>query len=310
MGYLRQNHHKECSNATFSSLKCRTSMDRICKIAYSNKELQYFYKGDPNIGIGYLGAVDDLLAISECSNSSITKNSILNSFIENERLLLSKIKSHVVHIGKNTRCYGQCPQLKVHQQAMDTSEKEKYLGDIVTSNGGIRDTVTDRVSKGYGRVGEILGILDASYLGHFTVMHGLTLRDALLCNGMLNSSEAWSALSETETKLMEQVDTFLLSSLMSGHPKCPIEFHHLETGTMMLRHKISLSRLIYHHNIVTRPDGEIIKKIYYKQKTNSCRGDWYELLKKDFIFIGETLDDEFVSSFAHEVHKKYIKKTK
>ena len=58
---------------------------------------------------------------------------------------------------------------------------------------------------------------------------------------------------------------------------------------------------------MTRPDGEIIKKIYYKQKTNSCRGDWYELLKKDFIFIGETLDDEFVSSFDHEAYKKYIK---
>ena len=84
----------------FGSLKCTTSMDKICKLAYANKELQYFYKGDPNIGIGYLGAVDDLLAISICSSSaSIYKNSILNSFIENERLSLSQIKCHVMHIG-------------------------------------------------------------------------------------------------------------------------------------------------------------------------------------------------------------------
>ena len=291
----------------FGSLKCTTSMDKICKLAYANKELQYFYKGDPNIGIGYLGAVDDLLAICICSSSaSIYKNSILNSFIENERLSLSQIKSHVMHIGNPSKCYGQCPPLKVHDSVMDTSEKEKYLGDIVTSNGGIRETVMDRVSKGYGRVGEILGILDASYLGHYRVKQGLILRDAILCNGMLYSTDAWSALGETETESMEKVDTFLLSSLMSGHPKCPTEFHYLETGTLMIWHLITIRRLMYHYEIVTRPDNEVIKKIYNKQTTNSCKGDWIELLRKDFAFIGDTLDDTFVSSFGRKSYKRYI----
>ena len=46
-----------------------------------DENLQYKYKGDKNIPIGVLGMVDDTLALSECGNKAIRKNSVVNAFV-------------------------------------------------------------------------------------------------------------------------------------------------------------------------------------------------------------------------------------
>ena len=43
---------------------------------------------------------------------------------------------------------------------------------------------------------------------------------------------------------------------------------------------------MYHHHIITREDTETINKIYNKQKEDPIKGNWVELVKKDF-FGGE-----------------------
>ena len=55
--------------------------------------------------------------------------------------------------------FAACPKLKVHSHIMKTTKSQKYLGDIITSSGTVRETVEDRRNKGWGRVAEISGIL-------------------------------------------------------------------------------------------------------------------------------------------------------
>ena len=93
------------------------------------------------------------------------------------------------------------------------------------------------------------------------------LRKAILVSSLLYSAEAWSNVTEGDIVRLEQVDTALLRSLVGGHSKCPVEFHHLETGTLKLRHILTYKRMMYHHHILTRNDDETIKKIYFKQKS-------------------------------------------
>ena len=63
----------------WGSLKCTSSKDTMNKIAFSEEDLQYKYKGDPNIPVGILGVVDDTFSISEYGNKSIIKNSFVNA---------------------------------------------------------------------------------------------------------------------------------------------------------------------------------------------------------------------------------------
>jgi hypothetical protein len=82
--------------------------------------------------------VDDTLGIAECGDKSIAKNAVINSFIETERLTMSKEKSSVIHVAGRKKCKSVCPKLMVHDGTMKSVESAKYLGDIITSNGSIR----------------------------------------------------------------------------------------------------------------------------------------------------------------------------
>ena len=48
---------------------------------------------------------------------------------------------------------------------MHEANQEKYLGDIVNTNGNQRATVKDRKSKGYGIVSQVLAITKEAPLG-------------------------------------------------------------------------------------------------------------------------------------------------
>ena len=51
---------------------------------------------------------------------------------------------------------------------------------------------------------------------------------------------------------------------------------------------------MFHHNILARDHDETIHKIYTKQKEEYTKGDLYQLLKKDFDFIGIDVNEEII----------------
>ena len=130
--------------SVWSSLKCVVSMDKVNKVMLADDSLTYKYRGDPNIHLGVLGMVDDILAISHCGIASIKKNAIMNSFIEQQRLTMSKTKSVVLHIGRKSKCYNPCPTLRVHDTYMKTADSVRYLGDIISASGARRPCIEDR----------------------------------------------------------------------------------------------------------------------------------------------------------------------
>ena len=66
---------------------------------------------------------------------------------------------------------------------MNESRSEKYLGDIVHNSGSVKPNVAKRLSKGWGRISEILAIVKEAPLGRKRIELGLLLRKSLLLNG-------------------------------------------------------------------------------------------------------------------------------
>ena len=199
-----------------------------------------------------------------------------------------------------------CPTLKVHTSNMKVVRSQRYLGDIISSTGSLRDTIEDRRNKGWGKISDISAIL-SEMPDTRKIEIGLKLRDAKLMNGMIYSSEAWSKISDAEMVRLEQVDMALLLSLAEGHSKTSRAFVLLEFGVQKVRHIIMIRRLMYHHHLVTRPNDELIKKVYLKQKEDSLKGDWFRSLKEDFIFIGEEMNDDLIRSIPKDQYRKLIK---
>ena len=205
--------------------------------------------------------VDDIRSIQKCSQSSIKTNAVINAFIETKKLTLSKNKCSRIHISKKKENDRDCPTLKVHDEEMKDSNKEKYLGDIVHSSGKIRHTIEERKDKGFAIVAEIIAILDDIPLGRYKMEIGLKLRQAMLLNGILFNSEAWHDVKEKEVKMLESVDEHLLRSLVAAHSKTPLEFLYLETGAVPIRYIISSRRMIYLHTILRREERNNQKNI-------------------------------------------------
>ena len=190
---------------------------------------------------------------------------------------------------------------------MESSTSTKYLGNYISSKGGNNDTIEDRRKKGWGKVSLIMGILGEVDMGVHKLEAGLLLRDSILVNSLLFSAEAWSAVSEKQLARLEVVDNALLRQLTGGHSKSPLEFNHLETSTLKLRHILSYRRIMFHHEILSREDHETIKKIYMKQKEDKTKGDWITLLEENFKFIGIDIKEEEICSIPKSEYKEKIK---
>ena len=292
----------EMQGTVWASLKCTAQQDKLGKKAYEEGKPIYTYKG--NVSIPPIGYVDDVLTISKCGNDAVVTNAIVNAFTESKKLRYGVDKCKKIHIGKQNIV---CPEIKVHEEKMSESESEKYLGDLITSSGKIKPNINARREKGFGIVSEILSILDEVPLGKFKVQIGLIPRQALLLNGILHNSEVWSDLKLSDIKLLEDVDEHLLRSLFKAQSKTSIEFLHLETGTKPIRFVIASRRINYLKNILNKPSNELIRRVYEAQKISYTKGDWIELVRKDFELIDEEFNEELINNMSNFKFKKYVK---
>ena len=119
---------------------------------------------------------------------------------------------------------------------------------------------------------------------------GIMLRNAMFVNGVLCNSEAWHAITEKDIEELEVLDRSLIKYIIGAHPKVHNEFLYLETGLMPLKYIILNRRLMYLHNILKRPEDDLIRKIYETQKINPNKGDFVQLVKEDIIYIGMHLE--------------------
>ena len=205
-------------------------MDKLGKLLYNKPELLYYYKGV--VACPPLQMVDDVLGVQNCSPQSLQLNTVINTFMELEKLTLSRTKCHNMHMGKNRR---SCQNLQVHGGHMEESKSGKYLGDIVHNSGSIKPNMARRLSRGWSRVSEILALVKEAPLGKKRIEAGLLLRKSLLINATMFNSEAWHGLTKSQIIAFEKIDESLIKGLMVSHAKIPIPALYLETGQVPIQ---------------------------------------------------------------------------
>ena len=214
---------KNISNAVmqgsvWGSLKCVVQMNKLGKEAYSKPETLYMYKG--KVHTPPLQMIDDIIAISTCSQNKGNMNKMINTFMDHKKLFLSKKKCCKVHIGKRK---SECCELKVSDTIMKEETQSKYLGDILHTSGKIKFTINDRVAKGHGIISEIMSIIEEIPFGHRRVQVGLILRNAKFLNGILFNSECWHGITMADIVRFERLDNILLRGILGAHSKIPVE---------------------------------------------------------------------------------------
>ena len=137
---------------------------------------------------------------------------------------------------------------------------------------------------------------------------GLMLRNAMFVNGILCNSEVWHSISKKHVEELEVMNRSLLRYITGAHVKTQNEFLYLETGVLNIERIISNRRMMFFQTLLKRDDNEITKKVYICQKNNPVKGDWVELLEKDFKDIDMPMNEDIIMNETKAQFKSRIKK--
>ena len=99
---------------------------------------------------------------------------------------------------------------------MEETKDERYLGDIISTDGKNLKNIRARISKGKGIVNKIFTMLEGIPFGKKYFEIGILLRDSLLISSMLFNSEAWYNVTDEELNLLETIDLKLLRKLLQA----------------------------------------------------------------------------------------------
>jgi hypothetical protein len=288
----------------WAGLMCTCSMDKLGKQAYGDRNILYQYKGV--VQVPPLQMVDVVISASKCGSQVVSTNSAVTTFSKLKKLELSESKCARIHIGK-FKC-DHCANISVNGKPIKESEKEKYLGDYLTSYASPAATLQDRKCKGYGILGEIRAILNDIPLGSKRLETGLTLRESWFLNGTLYNSEVWCNYGQSDLKELAVLDRKIIRCIIGAHAKSPREMLYLETNLLEIPDIVSMRRLLYYQNVLQKQEDEIVRKVFVAQRNNPSKGDWILLVQEDMEKYNIGLSEPQITSMSMLDFKKLIRK--
>ena len=159
-----------------------------------------------------------------------------------------------MHIGPNIQ---SCPSLKIHENVMNTSSTQIYLGGKISSSGSNSENIRERCKMGHIAISQIKSLMKDVNMGKFTVQTGLIFRDSIFVSKILLNSEVWHSLTQSQINELERIDKILLRHILNAHSKTGIEWLYFDTG------KINLGNLWH---VLSRDKTELIRRVYETQK--------------------------------------------
>ena len=305
-------------------LKCSVQVDTIGKECIEEKKNLYQYK--EKVSIPPLGMVDDIIAVSKCGVNSLLMNSFLNSKTNIKKLQFGTQKCHKLHIGKSDHL---CPDLYIDSwkvesrneiltnirdlldveddlHKMETVDDDKYLGDIISSDGKNSKNIAARKARGLAAVDRICQILEEICFGPFLMEVAVILRNSLLLSTILSNCESWYNLTLKEVEELESVDESLLQKILEAPFSTPKEMFFLEMGIIPIRFILMKRRFSFLHYILKEDKNSLIYNFFQEQSSNPVKGDWILTVKDDLEAIGIDLEIEEIEQLSEGQFKTII----
>ena len=186
-------------------------------------------------------------------------------------------------------------------------KQEKYVGDIVSSDGKHTKNILYRRSKGIGICNEVIAILETLYLGQYHFLIALVLRQAMLISVLLFNAETWLRLTKDDVKKLESIDLLFLRKLFAVPVSTPKASLYLETGCVPLRHIIKGKRIMFLHHILTRNEDALINKVFWAQVSKTAKGDWCQVVREDLDMLGLTMSFNEIAEMSQESLRKLVR---
>ena len=296
----------------FGSLQCSVTIDTFGKEFLEEDKHLYMYKGV--VGVPPLAMVDDVDVVcpAVCGIDTVEVTGFLNAKSNCKKIQFGVDKCHQLHFGgKKNLCpnlyidnwgikkadeaktgFDNLKDVQLEDYKIESVDKDKYLGDIISTDGSNMKNVLSRKEKSIGINKQICSMLNDWCFGPFHFEVALIFRESMLLSSILTNSESWYKVTQEERNMLERCDENLLRMIFETPlttPKCML---YLESGCRPIRFTIMRKRLIFLYYILNEKEESLINRFFKAQEQKISKNDWYNqvLEDMDYLEICLTLD--------------------
>ena len=231
------------------------------------------FKYKNKVSIPVLGMVDDTLGVSESGYKAVRLNAFMNAKTAFKRLQFGPSKCFILNVGKNIKSHKNIElyvdgwklkevtlvnagdkefEVEIFDGEKEIEEKqsERYLGQIISSNGSNTPNIKDKTARGTGMAKKIIEMINYIPGGKHHFKIAVMMRNANIITTMLSCSESWYNLSHEDIFKLEKVDEIFWRSVLHCSNQVTKEMIYLELGIYPISYIIKLKQILYLHNII------------------------------------------------------------
>ena len=287
----------------FGPLQCSVTIDTFGKECLEEGKHLYMYKGE--VGVPPLAMVDDVVCPTVCGIDTVEVTGFLNAKSNCKKIQFGVDKCHQLHFGvKKNLCpnlfidnwgirkadeaktgFDNLQDVQLEDYKIESVEKDKYLGDIISTDGSNMKNVLSRKDKSIGINKQICSMLNDWCFGPFHFEVALIFRESMLLSSILTNCEAWYKVNQEERNILERCDENLLRMIFetpSTTPKCML---YLESGCRPIRFTIMKRRLMFLYYILNETEESLINRFFKAQEMKISKNDWYNQVVEDMDYL-------------------------
>ena len=147
---------------------------------------------------------------------------------------------------------------------MSEVQSDTYLGDVISGDGTNKLNIESRVSKGQGKIAQIVSMVEKISRGKHYFKIAFLLRESILLSSLLTNSEVWYIITKSELEELETLDRSLRRRRILSTPNSsPVSPSYLETECINIGTTLKGRRLNYLQYLVKLPQEEMLSRYFY-----------------------------------------------
>ena len=158
-----------------------------------------------------------------------------------------------------------------------------------------------------GQINAIMTMLQTVSFGEKYFEIALTLREAMLINGMLGSADVWYGLKQKEIENFEEIDKILLHKILDAPSSSCTESLYLELGIIPIRILLKDRRIMYLHYLANMKETEMLHTFFAAQWAYPCKNDWTTQVREDLKEFGMSEDLQYLKEKSVYQFKRIVK---
>ena len=168
---------------------------------------------------------------------------------------------------------------KVRAGKVEETEKVKYLGMVINSDGNLEDHIKQMTDNTNNICREINAIGSKSQVGTEELKVKIKLCETCLMPAIMYGLEVWGRITSSEMKEITKIQIRALKQILNLPKSTPSTGILFETGIWPVKERVEYSTMMGYHSIVKSDDNRIAKKIIEEKQKEQFKNTMYERVK-------------------------------